>query len=129
MSLAKTWAPSAAMASVIAWPMPSAAPVTTAILPCKRPMGFSSDRSTLEFVEGDGGDDDGAGDNELPFGRKVQHAETIGQERQDQHADRRAEQTASASGQADAAQDDRSHDLELEAKPGDMDGRAEPRAE
>src|SRR4051794_5839427 len=126
MSLANTCAPSTAMASAMAWPMPSAAPVTTAILPCRRPMrNPPSDAPALELVEGDGGDDDAAGYDELPLGRQGQHAQAVGQERQDQHAERHAEQAADAAGQADAAEHDCGHDLELEAEAGDVDGRAE----
>ena len=68
-----------------------------------------------------------AGDHELPLGRQGEHAEAVGQERQDQDAERHAEQAADPAGQADPAEHDCRDDLELEAETGDMNRRAEAR--
>ena len=57
---------------------------------------------------------------------KAEHAEPVGQERQDQHAERHAEQAADAAGEADAAEHHRGDHLELEAEAGDVHC-AEPR--
>src|SRR5579871_2703470 len=130
MSERKTCAPSLAKPSPIAWPMPSAAPVTTATLPSSRPMLPSlACPPPLQFVEGDGDDDDAAGDHQLPLGLQVEHAQAVRQELQDEDAEGHAEERADAAGEADAAEHHRRHHLELEVQPSEMHGRAEPRGE
>src|SRR5690349_4216236 len=104
MSEMKTCAPSRAIASDIAWPMPSAAPVMTAVFPFKRAMSASIRAPAFRLVEGDRGNDDHAGDDQLPFGRQAEAAQTVGQELQDQHAERHAPKAADAAGEADAAE-------------------------
>src|SRR6516164_11137768 len=130
MSERKTCAPSRAKASAIAWPMPSAAPVTTATFLSSRPMFPPLRRpSALELVEGDGDDDDGAGDHQLPLGLQVEHAKAVRQKLQDEDAERHAEKRADPAGQADAAQHHRGNHLELETEAGEVHRRAEARGE
>ena len=57
----------------------------------------------------------------------VQPAQAVGQELQDQHAERHAGQAADAAGEADAAEHGRGDDLELEIQSRRMLRRADAR--
>ena len=56
---------------------------------------------------------------------EAQPAQAVGQELQDQHAERHAEQAADAAGQADAAEHRRGDHLELEVEAGRVLRRAD----